>query len=96
MFWNMVADVQQQFAKYGTVVLPHPPHFPNLTQCDYYFHPQMKDQLKGHHSKNTTETQMASKTDTQCGFQKSLKQSENAGRSVYLLKDNVLKATNCI
>ena len=51
--WILTADQKQQrvahqfLVKNKIVVIPHPPHSPDLTPCDFFLFPKMKLKLKG-------------------------------------------------
>ena len=40
-------NVQQFWAKNNMIVIPHPPHSPDLAPCDFFLFPRMKRQMKG-------------------------------------------------
>jgi histone-lysine N-methyltransferase SETMAR len=39
--------VQEELAKQQATVVPHPPYSPDLTQCDIFFFPHLKEKLCG-------------------------------------------------
>ncbi|UYV74077.1 hypothetical protein LAZ67_11002043 [Cordylochernes scorpioides] len=39
--------VQDYLAKHSVSVLPHPPYFPDIAPCDFFFFPKLKMRLKG-------------------------------------------------
>jgi hypothetical protein len=40
--------VQEELAKQQVTVLPHPPYSPDLTPCDFFYFPSLKEKLCGH------------------------------------------------
>jgi len=42
-------SIREFLAKKIIPVLPHTPHSPDLTPCDFYLFPKLKSKLKGHH-----------------------------------------------
>jgi hypothetical protein len=63
--FNNALEHQLQLTKQVTVVRSHPQYFPSLTPYNFYFFPSMKDQLKGYHSSDTVDVQVALKTALQ-------------------------------
>ena len=59
----LTADQKQQrvahqfLVKNKIVVIPHPPHSPDLTPCDFFLFPKMKLKLKGRRFDTITEIQ---------------------------------------
>jgi histone-lysine N-methyltransferase SETMAR len=39
--------VQEELAKQQVTILPHPPYSPDLTPCDFFFFPRLKEKLLG-------------------------------------------------
>jgi len=49
------SSVQQFLAKNNMMVIPHPPHSPDLAPCDFFLFPPMKCQMKGKHFADVSE-----------------------------------------
>jgi hypothetical protein len=46
--------VQEKLAKQQVTILPHPPYSPDLTPCNFFFFPRLKEKLHGHRIKYNT------------------------------------------
>jgi histone-lysine N-methyltransferase SETMAR len=47
--------VQEELAKQQVTILPHPPYSLDLTPCDFFFFPCLKEKLSGHQFQSAKE-----------------------------------------
>jgi hypothetical protein len=70
--------VREFFANKSTMKLDHPPHSPDLAQCDFRLFPKLKTALKGHRFSDIADIQGHATTIPQSipeeGFQKCFEQ----------------------
>lgn len=67
--------VQSALAKQGTSTLAHPPYSLNLTLCNFYMLPRLKNNLKGCHFSSASEHEEAATTTLQTIPFKSFRES---------------------